>query len=64
MLEPVKHCIWINRVLHSLGLGEEYTSGSVQISSSVDSTVISPMKAYEDNQAAIAWTSNPIMSKK
>ena len=24
MLELVKHCIWIDRVLHSLGLGEEY----------------------------------------
>jgi len=64
MLEPVKHCIWIDRVLNSLGLGEEYTSGSVQISSSIDSSVISPMTVYEDNQAAIAWTSNPIMSKK
>ena len=64
MLEPVKHCIWIDRVLNSLGLGEEYTSGSVQISSSIDSSVISPMTVYEDNQAAIAWTSNPVMSKK
>ena len=39
MLEPVKHCIWIDLVLHSLGLGDDYTSGSVQISSSIDTVV-------------------------
>ena len=35
----MKHCIWIDRVLNSLSLGEEYTSGSVQISSSIDTVV-------------------------
>ena len=49
MLEPVKHCIWTDKVLQSLRLGEECISGSAQISSSVDSIVISPMKVYEDN---------------
>lgn len=39
MLETVKHCIWIDRVLVSLGLGEEYTRGSVQISRSIDKTM-------------------------
>lgn len=64
MLEPVKTCIWINRVLESLGLGEEYTNGSVHISSSIDKTAISPLTTYDDNQAAIARASNPVRSKK
>ena len=50
MLEPVKHCIWIDRVLHSLGLGEDYISGAVQISSSIDSSVISPIFQSSDSR--------------
>ena len=30
----------------------------------IDSTAITPLVVYEDNQAAIAWSSNPVLSQK
>ena len=64
MLEPIKTSIWINRVLESMGLGESYTKGVVQIHSSIDGEVITPFTVYEDNKAAIAWSSNSVLSQK
>jgi len=64
MLEPIKTSIWINRVLESIGLGESYTKGVVQIHSSIDGEVITPFTVYEDNKAAIAWSSNSVLSQK
>ena len=56
MLAPIKTSIWINRVLESIGLGESYTKGAVQIHSSIDGEAITPFTVYEDNKAAIAWS--------
>jgi len=64
MVEPIKDCVWIDKVLDSLGLGEEYRKGSVKVHSSIDSTATTPLVVYEDNQAAIAWSSNPVLSQK
>ena len=64
MVEPIKDCVWIDKVLDSLGLGEEYRKGSVKVHSSIDSTAITPLVVYEENQAAIAWSSNPVLSQK
>jgi len=64
MLEPIKTSIWINRVLESIGLGESYTKGVVQIHSSIDGEAITPFTVYEDNKAAIAWSSNSVLSQK
>ena len=63
MVEPIKDCICIDKVFDSLGLGEEYRKGSVKVHSSIDSTAITPLVVY-DNQAAIAWSSNPVLSQK
>ena len=59
MLEPIKTSIWINRVLD-----KSYTAGVVQIHSSIDAEVVTPLTVYEDNKAAIAWTSNSVLSQK
>ena len=64
MFEPIKTSIWINRVLESMALGETYTKGIVQIYSSIDSGVITPFTVFEDNKAAIVWSSNSVLSQK
>ena len=64
MLEPIKTSIWINRALESMSLGESYTKGAVQIHSSIDAKVITLFTVYEDDKAAIAWSSNGVLSQK
>ena len=64
MVEPIKDCVWIDKVLDSLGSGEEYRKGSVQVHSSIDSAAFTPLVVYEDNQAAIAWSSNPVFESE
>ena len=64
MLEPIKTSIWINRVLESMSLDKSYTAGVVQMHSSIDAEVVTPLTVYEDNKAAIAWTSNSVLSQK
>ena len=64
MLEPTNTAIWIDKVLESLGLGEQYVEGVVEIKSSIDATPLTPMDIMEDNQAAIAWSSNPVLSQR
>ena len=64
MLEPIKTSIWINRVLESIGLGESYAKGVVQIHCSISGEVITPFTVYEDNKAAIAWSSNSVLSQE
>jgi hypothetical protein len=36
----------------------------VEIKSSFDATPLMPMDIMEDNQAAIAWSSNPVLSQR
>ena len=56
--------IWIDKVLESLGLGEQYVEGVVEIKSTIDATPLTPMEIMEDNQAVIAWSSNPVLSQR
>ena len=36
----------------------------MEIKSSFDATPLMPMDIMEDNQAAIAWSSNPVLSQR
>ena len=64
MLEPTNTAIWIDKVSESLGLGEQYVEGVVEIKSTIDASPLTPMDIMEDNQAAIAWSSNPVLSQR
>ena len=43
MLEPTNTAIWIDKVLESLGLGEQYVEGVVEIKSTIDTSPLTPM---------------------
>ena len=45
-------------------LGDSYIKGVVQIHSSIDAEVITLFTIYEDNKAAIARSSNSVLSQK
>ena len=47
----------------SLGLGEQYVEGVVEIKSTIDASPLTPMDIMADNQATIAWSSNPVLSQ-
>jgi len=62
MLEPTNTAIWIDKVLESLGLGEQYVEGVVEIKSTIDASPLTPMDITR-RERIVTRTTNGIREK-